>query len=52
MPECHEHLEPGAVVLVVSPTLALEFTCRQVLLEAARLVVEAEKEGFWIQLLE
>ncbi len=39
------HLEPGAVLLVVAPALALQLARRQVLLERARLVVEAEEQG-------
>jgi len=43
--ERRAHLEPGAVLLVVPPALALELARRQVLLERARLVVEAEEQG-------
>ena len=41
----HTDLEPGAVLFVVPPALALELARRQVLLEGARLVVEAEEQG-------
>lgn len=40
------------MLLVVAPALALELPRRQVLLEAARLVVEAEEKRLRIQLLE
>lgn len=39
-------------MLMVAPALPFELTCSQVLLEAARLVVKAEEEGLWIQLLK
>ena len=46
------HREPGAVLLVIPPRLPLQLTRSQVLLVAARLVVEAEEERLTIQLLE
>ena len=45
------HLEPGSVVLVVAPELALELASSQVLLEGVRLVVERPEQGLRVQLL-
>ena len=40
------------MLFVVPPGLPLEFTGRQVLLQAAWLVVEGKEQGFTVQLLE
>ena len=49
MSSSQPHLEPGAVVLVVAPVLALELPSRQVLLEGVGLVVEGPEQGLGVQ---